>query len=139
MLTLLEDKVDGLVNSIDDDSSERGIEDLRHQTEQLREVNVSLQTELAELKEALQVDEKTEAKEDSPAQQSVEHRLFAYLKNKGQREKIEQLVTDTLNRDMSYAQVIDYLHRQTSGKTREVIAAHPKLAKNYIKYRRDNG
>ena len=69
---------------------------------------------------------------------SVEHRLFAHLENKAAQEKIETLVTETLNLDMSYAQVIDHLVAYAKGKTADVITAHPSLAKDYIRYRRNN-
>jgi hypothetical protein len=55
------------------------------------------------------------------------------------QEKIEQLVTETLDKEMSYDRVIEHLIAQTEGSTAEIIAAHPSLTRDYIRYRRKKG
>lgn len=95
----------------------------------------AVQSELSGLQEGVSIqNEKEQGDEDGE-----EHRIFAYVKNKAMQEKIEQLVTETLDTDMSYAQVIEHLVGNTGKKTGEIIEAHPSLTEDYIRYRRKNG
>lgn len=95
----------------------------------------SLQAEFSTLKEGVA---RAELEEGSDIREE-EHRLFAYVNNRSMQEKIEQLVTETLETDMSYAQVIEHLVKNTGRKTGEIIEAHPSLTEDYIRYRRNNG
>lgn len=61
------------------------------------------------------------------------HRLFAYLDDPEDQEKIARLVADTFERDMTYAQTVDYLVQEMGGAA-DAIAAHPSLVKDYIRY-----
>ncbi len=61
------------------------------------------------------------------------HRLFAYLDDPEDQEKIARLVADTFAKDMTYAQTVDYLV-QEMGSTAAAITAHPALVKDYIRY-----
>jgi len=61
------------------------------------------------------------------------HRLFAYLDDPEDQEKIARLVADTFAKDMTYAQTVDYLVQEMGGAA-DAIAAHPALVKDYIRY-----
>ncbi len=73
------------------------------------------------------------AKEDKGEE---EHRLFSYFDNPDDKEKLADLVTGTLKKDMTYAQVIDYLVEQMGPELGQIITDHPSLAKDYIRQRR---
>lgn len=77
--------------------------------------------------------------EDKPSDSDSGTRLFAHLEKPEARGRIEQLVTEALQQEMTYAQVSEYLVQHTDAATAEVLKAHPSLTKDYIRYRRQNG
>ena len=62
-----------------------------------------------------------------------EHRLFSYFDNPADRAKLAELVASTLKKDMTYAQVIDFLVEQMGPDLGQIITDHPSLAKDYIR------
>lgn len=126
------------IDELKDENASQVLRDIEERIAAIEQMGSSLQDELISLRE-LATQSKVEVESvQQPEKKGVEHRLFAHLKNKAMRKKVEELVTDTLDKNMSYAQVIDHLVKNTSGKTADVIAAHPSLAKDYIRYRRKN-
>ena len=130
-ITALQETIHTLTSLSQDVKVDPAIGELGDRMSSLEKAIVSLQDDLSNAKE-------TQGKSDGlPEKESVEHRLFTHLKNKATQEKIEKLVIETLDKDMSYAQVIDHLVANTKGKTADIIAAHPSLAKDYIRYKRN--
>jgi ABC-type multidrug transport system fused ATPase/permease subunit len=130
-ITALQETIHTLTSLSQDEKVDPAIGELGDRMSSLEKAIVSLQDDLSNAKE-------TQGKSDSlPEKESVEHRLFTHLKNKATQETIEKLVIETLDKDMSYAQVIDHLVANTKGKTADIIAAHPSLAKDYIRYKRN--
>ncbi len=87
----------------------------------------------AELNAGGDKDTAAAAAKDSGDDEGAAHRLFAYLDDPEDREKIARLVADTFKEDMTYAQTVDYLVREMGGAA-AAIAAHPSLVKDYIRY-----
>jgi len=80
-------------------------------------------------------EENEETVEDS---ESSEHRLLSYFDNKEDQEKLTALVGETLKKDMTYAQVTDFLVKNIGKKGGTIIAEHPSLAKDFIRQCRRN-
>ncbi|VAW39342.1 hypothetical protein MNBD_DELTA04-1371 [hydrothermal vent metagenome] len=78
------------------------------------------------------------AANDRGDEEGAAHRLFAYLDDPEDQEKIARLVADTFAKDMTYAQTVDYLV-QEMGSAAAAITAHPSLVKDYIRYCRKSG
>jgi hypothetical protein len=66
-----------------------------------------------------------------------EYRIFSYIEDKTEQGKVVELVAETLDKDMSYAQVIAHLEKSLSGETAKAISEHPSLTKEYIRYCRN--
>jgi predicted nucleic acid-binding Zn-ribbon protein len=66
-----------------------------------------------------------------------EHRLLSYFEDKADQDKLASLVAETVKKDMTYAQVMDFLIKNMS-KQGNVISEHPSLAKDYIRQCRRN-
>jgi len=73
------------------------------------------------------------AANDRGDEEGAAHRLFAYLDDPEDQKKIARLVADTFEKDMTYAQTVDYLVQEMGGAA-DAIAAHPSLVKDYIRY-----
>lgn len=112
---------------------------LSQQIQELQQANTLVQAELLEVKKNRDQEEEKNKETSISTAGPAEHRLFAYMTSKVMQERVAELVTETLGKSMSYAQVVNHLTKQTSGKTAEIIRAHPKLVKNYIRYRREKG
>lgn len=135
----LQATVDELEGQVASEKSGKTLDEVHKSLEDLQKSSASLQDELAQIEVSVPVEDRPAQKDSAPDEDLVEHRLFAYLKNTAMQEKVAKLVTETLGKKMSYAQVMDHLVKQTKGKTAEIIAAHPSLTKEYIRYRRNNG
>lgn len=139
-LATLEEKVEELSLHLQEEKSGGETNEQAGQLEALQKGMDSLREELSSLiKSGSAAGTEKEDESDSEDDSAAEQRFFAHIPNAAMQAKIEQLVTETLDSGMSYAQVIDHLVKQTSGKTSEAVAAHPSLAKEYIRYRRRNG
>ncbi len=114
----------------------------------------ALQNEVAALKEAL-AEARSSAvekiKTDEAAAPSVsaqnqkkgtgqedEHRLLSYYDNQADKQKLLDLVNQTLKKDMTYAQVMNFLIEGMDEESGKVISEHPSLAKDYIRHCRRN-
>ncbi len=81
---------------------------------------------------------KVEQKEKAADVESEsEHRLLSYFEDKADQDKLASLVAETVKKDMTYAQVMDFLIKNMS-KQGNVISEHPSLAKDYIRQCRRN-
>lgn len=137
-VTVIQEKLDELIRLTREEKTGSETAVFEGRMDAVERDVVSLHQELADIRETETVPlegQDGEKQEDDPAGL----RLFAHIPNRAMQEKIEQLVTETLGSDMSYAQVADHLVKNTSGKTAETIAAHPSLTREYIRNRRQNG
>lgn len=78
-----------------------------------------------------------EEKKESTAE-GTEHRLLSYFEKKEDQEKLAGLVAETLKKDMTYAQVTDFLIEKMGKNGGTIISEHPSLAKDYIRQCRRN-
>ena len=90
-----------------------------------------------EAKAKVEKKEKVEAKASEGSGEEPEHRLLAYFEDKADQDKLVGLVAETVKKDMTYAQVMDFLIKKM-GKQGVVISEHPSLAKDYIRQCRRN-
>ncbi|WP_457573919.1 hypothetical protein [Desulfolithobacter sp.] len=65
-----------------------------------------------------------------------EHRLFSYFEDPADRTKLAELVGDTLKKDMTYSQVMEFLGQEMGPEAARIINEHPSLTKDYIRQRR---
>jgi len=137
-ITVIHNTVNELTSLSRNEKVDPVIGELGDRTNLLEKAIGSLQDDFSRIREISGAKEMRANSDGQPGKESVEHRLFTHLKNKDVQKKIEELVTETLGKDMSYAQVVDHLVAHTKGETAEIIAAHPSLAKDYIRYRRNN-
>ena len=81
-----------------------------------------------------------EAKEESAQNDAAdgEHRIFSYFDDPADKNKVADLVTSTLKKDMSYKQVMDFVAKELGGAKGKIITSHPSLSKDYIRQCRKN-
>jgi predicted nucleic acid-binding Zn-ribbon protein len=79
-----------------------------------------------------------EAPQTTPEQEEEEHRIFSYFDEQADKEKLVALVTSTLNKDMSYKQILNLLAKELGPKKGKIISSHPSLSKDYIRQCRKN-
>lgn len=79
-----------------------------------------------------------EEKKEERAEEGAEHRLLSYFEQKADQEKLVGLVAESLKKDMTYAQVTDFLIKKMGKKGGTIIAEHPSLAKDFIRQCRRN-
>ncbi|PIE60152.1 MAG: hypothetical protein CSA32_00420 [Desulfobulbus propionicus] len=107
----------------------------------LAEMVEKLQRETREDQSQDSQKEQAEVQDEAPssAETKTAHRLFVYFEDSKDREKIESLVTETLKKDMTYAQVMNHVAKEMGNEKGQVITDHPSLAKDYIRLRRRDG
>lgn len=118
----------------------------------VQEQIAALQAEVTALKVALAeahssaVDDSKKEEEVQPApakkqeknEQTGEHRLLSYYDTQEDKEKLSDMVVQTLKKDMTYAQVMTFLIEEMGEEGGKVISEHPSLAKDYIRQCRRN-
>ncbi len=126
-------------------------------TQPLEEKIAILTSEITELKAAL-AEKKSTAKSEEAAKKTTaastakkeekkstsaaksasgaddgEHRLLSYFTSPAEKKKLEDLVDQTLKKDMTYAQVTKFLVKKMGKEGGKIISEHPSLAKDYIR------
>ncbi|RWX51627.1 hypothetical protein VU01_11053 [Candidatus Electrothrix marina] len=76
----------------------------------------------------------TAASEDKPE----EHRIFSYFEDPVDREKLAELMASTLDKNMSYKHVLNFLVKELGPVKGKIISSHPSLSKDYIRQCRKN-
>lgn len=160
----LQDKVEQAVKQVGEVDADKVLGDIPARLETLEQQEVpapvdlnpleekiaALQAEVDTLKSALEEKQSTqtqaevnetaveveEAVEDVSGEEP-EHRLLAYFDDKADQDKLTALVAETVKKDMTYAQVTDFLIKKM-GKQGAIISEHPSLAKDYIRQCRRN-
>lgn len=139
----LREEVDGIAAKISADDAGRDLQELRSQVEKLasgeggRDTAVStlqekidaIQKELKEVRAAL-------AESEAGGEGTGEHRLFNYIENEQEREKILKLVAEATEGEMTYAQATDHIVANVSPDTAKIIAEHPALTKELLREHR---
>lgn len=138
-MALLQGKVDELISGSDDKQVDAVLTDLGRRMDSLEKSMIPLQEELTRARETWAGKEGSGKDPGREGETPPEHRLFTYLEDKNMRTKVEDLVTETLDKNMSYDQVIDHLLAHSGKDTADILAVHPSLVKDYIRYRRNNG
>ena len=62
-----------------------------------------------------------------------EHRIFSYFDESADKEKLAELVASTLDKDMSYKHVLNFLVKEFGPVKGKIISSHPSLSKDYIR------
>ncbi len=62
-----------------------------------------------------------------------QQRLFSYIASDDDQKKVEQLVAGTLEKEMTYAQVVEYVSQNVTKRVAKVLKDHPKLTTDYIR------
>ena len=75
----------------------------------------------------------TSAAKSAPGADDGEHRLLSYFTSSAEKKKLEDLVGQTLKKDMTYAQVTKFLVKKMGKEGGKIISEHPSLAKDYIR------
>ncbi len=75
----------------------------------------------------------------APKADDDEHRLLTYFADAAEKKKLEDLVGQTLKKDMTYAQVTKFLVKKMGKEGGKIISEHPSLAKDYIRHCRRQG
>ena len=123
-------------------------------TQPLEEKIAALTSEIIELK-AAPAEKKSTAKSEVaatkeeqkgasaatsvPEADDGEHRLLTYFTDAAEKKKIEDLVGQTLKKDMTYAQVTKFLVKKMGKDGGKIIREHPSLVKDYIRQCRRKG
>ena len=76
--------------------------------------------------------------DDKEEQQDREHRIFSFFDDLADKEKLSKLVASTLDRDMSYNQVLNFIAKEFGGEKGKIISSRPLLTKDYIRQCRKN-
>lgn len=146
----LQEKIDVVAEKMAADSSADALSDVRKKIDELaqscsnRDADVqALEQKVGAIKEedlaAMQntlagLEEKLESRLETG--ESDEHRLFSYIEDEQEKEKIQQLVTEAMEQEMTYAQATDHIVENVAPDTAKVIAEHPALTKEFIREHR---
>jgi predicted nucleic acid-binding Zn-ribbon protein len=125
----LNDKISALEKTVSEIDTTAGNDETNNAIEILQKNLEALKKKLAE----------KEAKAESDAQPVNEstddsnHRILSYFTKKADEKKFVSLVKDSVNQDMTYAQVDEYLTSSLSKAAAKIISEHPSLTKDYIR------
>jgi predicted nucleic acid-binding Zn-ribbon protein len=76
--------------------------------------------------------------QEQEGQEESEHRIFSYFDDPADKEKLAELVASTLDKDMSYKQILNFLAKKFGKEKGKIISSHPSLTKEYIRQCRKN-
>ncbi len=133
-LTPVTDKLAALEESIaslssDDDSDAPDVQQI------VNDAIASLKDEISTIKDSVNALASTEspAAKKSDTDDSEEHRMLSYFTKKADKNKFVKHVNDAIAKEMTYAQIGEYLNDNLPAALSEIIADHPSLTKDYIK------
>ena len=61
------------------------------------------------------------------------HRIFNYLEKDEDKKKFADLIAEAISKDLTYAEIDDFLSKSLSKKVDTIIKEHPSLTKQYIR------
>jgi archaellum component FlaC len=143
----MREQVDGMEQKIENVLPEDALQEITGRTDILENRNRdllsavqtlqkkvdALEAELQAVRTGPAAGEGQQAAGVSEQENSTAHRLFTYIESSGEKAKVQQLVADTLDEEMTYAQVTEYVSGKVDKKTARVLADHPSLTKEYIR------
>ncbi len=127
----LTEKLTELENSIasmTDEDEEEGV-DLQ---ELVNNAVSGLQEELAAVKASV-VTLSTASQEEEVESEETSHRILTYFANKKDEKQFAALVNKAVGKEMTYAQIGEFLNDSLSAENAEIIADHPSLTKDFIR------
>ncbi len=129
MVQPLSDKIASLEETVAGIDPTSGSEETNKAIEALQKDLEALKKKLAE-KEA-----KTESAvtADKETTEDTDHKILSYFTKKADEKKFVTLVKDSVEQNMTYAQVDEYLNKSLSKAAAKVISEHPSLTKDYIR------
>ncbi|WP_028585048.1 hypothetical protein [Desulfogranum mediterraneum] len=145
VLAGLETKIEDAAAKLKEVSSEKLLGDLPHRLSHIEQKDVASKEDikpLVDLVERLQLEvqdsiagiaQSHPEEEVGAAAAEEEHRLFSYFEDTADQERIAALVEETLQKDMTYAQVMNHLVKEMGAEKGQIISDHPSLAKDYIR------
>ncbi|PID71924.1 MAG: hypothetical protein CSB34_04555 [Desulfobulbus propionicus] len=146
VLAGLEERVEGAVSKLNDMSSDKLLGDLPNRVKAVEQQDVASKEDLSALTGLVEQLQQELQEGISTVSQAVEekgaentngdaevHRLFSYFDDTADQHKIQELVESTLKKDMTYAQVMDFLIAEMGAEKGQIIADHPSLAKDFIR------
>jgi hypothetical protein len=71
-------------------------------------------------------------------EKTEEHRIFSYFDEPADRKKLTELMASTLDKNMSYKHVLNFLVKELGPVKGKIISSHPSLSKDYIRQCRKN-
>jgi predicted nucleic acid-binding Zn-ribbon protein len=127
----LADKVSGLETSLSTLSSEE--DDTDRELQETLDSSISgIKDELTTMKKAIE-DISNLSPKKTKVTEETNHRILSYFTKKSDEENFIALVTEAIGKDMTYAQVGEFLNDSLSAEASEIIAEHPSLTKDYIR------
>ena len=125
-LAALEESIASL--SSDDDSDAPDVQQV------VDDAVKALKDEINTIKASVDALSAVDSKEDkAETSDSEEHRILSYFTKKADKNKFIKLVNDAIAKEMTYAQIGEYLNDSLSASANEITADHPSLTKDYIK------
>jgi chromosome segregation ATPase len=85
-----------------------------------------LRNNLIQLKQSL-------APEESAVSEKEEHRIFSYLEKETDKKQFAKLIEEAVQKNMTYAEIDEFLSKSLPKKVDETIKEHPTLTKEYIR------
>jgi len=109
---------------------------IKQQLELLQIEVDSLKAQATSVKEEVIPSEKKSSEKvlpDDKKSVTINHRINSYLPNQKECDRLAELVGQTLDKDMTYAQVVEFLTENLSKETAFIVGSHPSLLKDYIR------
>jgi prefoldin subunit 5 len=142
----LQKNVEEITGKLAEDSSEETLNTIREKVESLEKNTGSWTSAIESLQQKIEslesdlaaaqqtITETIEEQQGASAEEATEeHRLFSYIEDPQEREKVQQLVLEALDKEMTYAQTADHVAENVSPATAKIIADHPALTKEFIR------
>lgn len=134
----LADKISELESSLSSLGSEEDDTDNELQ-ETVNNAVSGIKDELAAMKKAIEsLSNQPSEKEEAQDEEDTRHRILSYFSKKSDEKKFVALVAEAVGKEMTYAQVGEFLNDSLSAEACEVIDDHPSLTKDYIRICRQN-
>ena len=74
-----------------------------------------------------------EAADEESAQEETEHRIFTYIEKDNDKNKFAKVVQEAVEKNMTYAEIDEFLTKSLSKGLDAIIKDHPSLTKDYIR------
>ena len=68
-----------------------------------------------------------------PGQDGGNHRIFNYLEKDEDKKKFSGLIAEAITKEMTYAEIDDFLSKSLPKEIDVIIKDHPSLTKQYIR------